>query len=92
MAGKRLIKAVLYTADFLKAFKKLPVRIQQLAKKKERLFKSDPFHPSLRAHKLKGELQIYWSYSVNREYRILFRFIDDVTVAYFDIGRHSIYQ
>ena len=29
----------------------------------------------IRTHKLKGELSAYWAYSVNREYRVLFRFL-----------------
>src|SRR3989338_3747022 len=91
MEAKRNIKSVLSTSYFLRAYKKLPLRIQTLAHKKERIFLINPFQSSLRTYKLKGELQNYWSYSVNVEYRILFRFIDDTTVAYFDIGTHSIY-
>jgi hypothetical protein len=39
------------------------------------MVRKDAFDPRLRTHKLKGELSAYWAYSVNREYRVLFRFL-----------------
>ncbi len=37
----------------------------------------DPFHPSLRTHKLSGDLSDVWSCSVDYKLRILFEFMDD---------------
>jgi mRNA-degrading endonuclease YafQ of YafQ-DinJ toxin-antitoxin module len=37
----------------------------------------DPFHPSLRTHKLSGDLANVWSCSINYSLRILFEFVDD---------------
>lgn len=37
----------------------------------------DPFHPSLRTHKLSGNLSDVWSCSIDYKLRILFEFIDD---------------
>jgi len=39
-----------------------------------------------------GELKNDWAYSVNREYRVHFCFVDDHTVVYADIGTHEIYR
>ncbi len=79
------------SSDFTHAFQKLPFHIQRLAIKKDNLFRAYPFHPQLRCHKLKGELEGFWSYSVNYSYRVLFRFITNKEVLYYDIGTHDIY-
>ncbi len=35
----------------------------------------DAFHPKLRTHKLKGNLEGYWACSVGYDLRIVFRFV-----------------
>lgn len=80
------------TSEFEKSFLKLPLYIQKLAEKKDRWFRIDAFDKRLRTHKLKGELQGYWSYYITYQYRILFRFLNKNEVIYYDIGTHSIYQ
>ena len=52
--------------------------------------RSDPHHPSLRLHKLKGELSDFYSVSINMKYRILLDFIirDDLIIL-IDIGSHQ---
>jgi mRNA-degrading endonuclease YafQ of YafQ-DinJ toxin-antitoxin module len=80
------------TSDFEKSFRKLPIRIQNLAIKKDKWFRHDAFDRRLHTHKLKGELEGFWSYSINYEYRILFRFLNDNEVIYYDIGTHGIYK
>ena len=55
-----------------------------------RLLKSNPFHPSLRLHKLKGELSEYYSVSIDMEYRIILDFIIiDKEIFLIDIGSHD---
>ena len=80
------------TSGFTRAFKKLPGRIQRLAVRKDEQFQHNPFSSQLETHKLKGELVGFWSYSVNDAYRVLFRFIADTVVLYYDIGTHDIYR
>lgn len=80
------------TSEFEKSFRKLPIRIQDLAEKKDKWFRQDAFDPRLHSHKLRGELQGYWSYYINRQYRVLFRFLNDDEVIYYDIGTHDIYK
>ena len=77
---------------FEKSFHALPKRIQQLADKKDVLFRNNAFHPSLQTHKLTGELKDDWAYWVNEQYRVHFYFLDDHTVMYVDIGTHEIYK
>ena len=86
------IKFVYFTPHFLRAFHKLPRNVQSLAKKKDGWFRVNPFDSRLRTHKLKGELNGVWAYSVNRDYRVLFRFLNGSEVVYYDIGTHDIYK
>lgn len=79
-------------ARFEKEFSRLPEHIQQLANKKDTLFRQDAFHPSLETHKLGGEMKDTWAYSVNKQYRVHFYFVDDHTVMYVNIGTHEIYK
>jgi mRNA-degrading endonuclease YafQ of YafQ-DinJ toxin-antitoxin module len=61
------------TKTFVKQFRKLSKRIQLLAHEKESIFKEDLFDPRLKTHKLKGVMETRWSFSVNHQYRIVFR-------------------
>ena len=54
------------------------------------IMESDPYHPSLRLHKLKGGLQEYFSASINMKYRIIIDFIvRDKQIIPIDIGSHD---
>ena len=76
---------------FEKKFDKLPKDIRKIAAKKLLLFEQNPYHPGLRTHKLKGALSDFWAFSVNKTYRILFRFLKNNEVIYYDIDSHDIY-
>ena len=80
------------SGKFKKSFAKLPLKIQDKAAQKMVIFEKNPFDPQLKTHKLKGELQNYWSYSLTRSYRILFCFLNKNKVLYYDIGTHEIYK
>lgn len=80
------------TTHFIKAYENLPEEIKKLAQQRESIFLANPFDHRLKTHKLKGKLKNHWSYSVDYQYRIIFRFIDKETVLCFDIGKHDIYN
>jgi mRNA-degrading endonuclease YafQ of YafQ-DinJ toxin-antitoxin module len=42
-----------------------------------RRFAADPQDPLLHTHKLKGELDVYWGFSVDDDLRVLFRWAGD---------------
>lgn len=86
------VKFIQFTPHFLRSFQKLPQSIQVLANKKGEWFHKNPFDLRLHTHKLKGELSGIWAYSINRDYRILFRFLNNQEVIYYDIGTHDIYM
>jgi mRNA-degrading endonuclease YafQ of YafQ-DinJ toxin-antitoxin module len=73
-------------------YKKLPVQVQRSAESKEDLFRENPFHPSLRTHKLTGKLKDYWAFSIGYNYRIIFSFESEKHVLWHAVGSHAIYQ
>ena len=83
---------IAYKATFLKKFNKLPPNLQDEAREKIEIFREDPFHPFLKAHKLHGRMDGMWSFSINYEYRIIFQYILKDEVALLAIGNHDIYK
>lgn len=90
---------VRYTLAFGKKFKRIPLKVRRKALRKEKILMEDPFNPSLRTHKLSGKLKNYWSFSVDYQYRIVFRFLGEggppeveARVVLVDIGTHEIYR
>jgi len=54
------------------------------------ILEQNPYHPSLRIHKLKGRLGEYHSISINMEYRVIIDFIiQDDEIIPVDIGSHD---
>ncbi len=78
-----------YTPEFARRYRELPRTIQQKAERREVLFRSNPFHPSLRTEKLAPREKEYWSFRIDREYRIIFRFGDDHSVYFLTCGHHN---
>lgn len=86
------LEKIFYSSHFIRAVKKLPGNLRRTIFEKEKLFLKNCFGPGLKTHKLTGKLKNYWAFSVNYEYRVLFRFISATEVMFTDIGDHSIYQ
>ena len=80
------------TPYFEKKFKKLPPNIQRMTARKILLFENNPYHSSLNTHKLKGRLSGFWSFYINSDFRVLFRFLKNNEVIYYDINTHDIYK
>ncbi len=54
------------------------------------ILETNPFHPSLRLHKLKGRLDELYSISISMEYRVVIDFlIEDDKIIPIDIGNHD---
>lgn len=86
------VSTIHFNKDFSDQFKSLPALIQKKAIKQEQLFRENPFHPSLRLHKLKGKLDGLWSISLDRKHRIIFDVLGDGDILFISIGTHSIYE
>ena len=80
-----------YTSDFRTAYKKLPKPIKDATDRKDFLFRQNPFHPSLKTHKLHKPLNGLWSFWITKNYRVLFEFITNGAIFY-DVGTHEIYK
>lgn len=78
----RPIRRIDTSLRFEKEFSRLPKRIQKLAQKKDVLFRTNAFHPSLETYKLGGVLKDDWAYSVNKHYRVHFYFVDEECFLY----------
>ena len=86
------IRKIYYTSKFVRNFRCLSRNLQKKAAEKESVFRENPFHPSLKTHKLKGVLRNFYSFSVGYKYRIVFVFENGNEATFVDIGDHSIYR
>lgn len=78
-----------YKRRVKKFLKKHPDMLKRYAKAIT-ILEIDPFHPSLRLHKLKGNLHEYYSVSINMEYRIVIDFlVVNNEIIPIDIGSHD---
>ncbi len=53
------------------------------------LFRENMSHPSLRIHKLSGQLKDSYSLSVNRKIRMVYTIQPGGTAYFFDLGTHD---
>jgi len=54
------------------------------------ILEHDPYHPSLRLHKLQGKHREYFSISINMSYRVVIDFvIENDKIIPIDIGSHD---
>jgi len=81
------------TETFVRLYKKLPAMVRKRATAKTEMFRDNPFHPSLRTKKLEPHHEEIWSFWIDRDYRIKFRFIDSQNVHFLFVGnRKDVYQ
>lgn len=83
---------IFYHSKFLKQYGKLDCSVQDLVQGKEIIFKDNLFDSRLKTHKLSGRLAGFYAFSVNYSYRIIFNFVDNGIVKFFQIGNHDIYE
>jgi len=83
---------IFYSPEFVRKYKKIPVRLKDLAKEKEKIFRIDPFDASLKTHKLHGRFRKFWAFLVDYDCRIIFKFEQDNKIKFYSIGGHSIYK
>ncbi|MDO8518259.1 MAG: type II toxin-antitoxin system mRNA interferase toxin, RelE/StbE family [bacterium] len=86
---------VLYSPKFVRQYKKLPREIQELAAKREDIFRVNPFDSRLKTHKLTGRLKEFSAFWIDYHIRIMFDFAEDSKGKYarfYQIGPHDIYD
>ena len=84
---------IFFTKKYEKSVKKFLKKHQNIKPKYIKtiqLLKQNPYHPSLRLHKLQGNLEEYFSLSIDMEYRIILDFIVvEKEIYLIDIGSHD---
>jgi addiction module RelE/StbE family toxin len=85
----KIIQTDEYFKKLKKFIKKHPDILPRYSKTIE-LLEIDPYHPSLRLHKLQGKLRVYYSVSITMKYRVVIDFIiKDKEIIPIDIGTHD---
>ncbi len=80
------------TPQFEEDFISLSKPIQKKAHRRITLFEKECFLPILDIHKLKGKLVKFWSFAIDDDHRVIFRFLPNREVIYYRIGPHRIYR
>ncbi len=70
-----LLRSSAFIRESRKILKKPPQKAQNFQNTLE-LLSTEPFHPQLRTHKLKGDLQDSWACSAGYDLRIIFQFVE----------------
>lgn len=83
---------IIYSAQFLKDYKRIDDKTKDKAEEKEKIFRKNPFNPRLKTHKLSGRLSSLWSFSIDYDCRIIFEFKSETIIIFHAIGGHSIYK
>ena len=80
------------SSKFEKNYSRLPEKIKKKAKKKEFIFRNNPFDIRLRMHKLSGIEKNCWAFWIDNCYRIKFIFLSKGEVLFLAVGTHDIYK
>lgn len=85
----KIVSTKSYLKKLKRFFKKHPDMLERYCKTME-ILELNPYHPSLRLHKLQGKLCEFHSISITMEYRIIIDFIiQDDKIIPIDIGTHD---
>ncbi|MUG95423.1 type II toxin-antitoxin system mRNA interferase toxin, RelE/StbE family [Scytonema sp. UIC 10036] len=91
------MRLIIWDSSFKRAFKKVIRKNSQLEEKIFQVLElliADPFVPSLKSHKLKGDLEGLWACWVEYDCRIIYKFepnpdSDEDKIVLIDIGSHD---
>jgi len=81
-----------FSSETKKELKKIKRKDKRLAGKIEKqliLFQKNPKHPSLRLHKLSGNINGMWSISITSSIRMVYRIMNESTAYFVNIGTHD---
>ena len=84
--------AISFSSSFKRSFKKLfknKPKLEKVFWSKTNTFIKNPYHPSLKTHKLTGELKHLWSFSVEYDCRVIFYFEEENKIVFTAIGNHD---
>ncbi|MFA5936422.1 MAG: type II toxin-antitoxin system mRNA interferase toxin, RelE/StbE family [Candidatus Paceibacterota bacterium] len=78
-----------FSKNFKKSLKKKNKFIQEKTRERIRLLKKDPFNILLNNHKLHGEYAGYNSINITGDFRVVFKYVDEYSIIFLDIGTHT---
>jgi addiction module RelE/StbE family toxin len=78
-----------YSTKFQRKFKKFKKQDLELFRDLEEKLKINPFDPSLKTHKLQGNLSDVYSCRLNYKNRVLFMLLIEETILVYDMGSHD---
>lgn len=81
--------SIIVTEEFEKRFRDLPKNIQKKLIKQEGFLRENPLHPSLHTEKLQPKIKEYWSFRIDKSYRVLFRFTKKDELILITVGTHD---
>lgn len=83
-----------FATSFLRMLAKLPIGLQEEAMEKIERFRDEKSHKQLKVHALRGSLAGRYSFSVNFQTRIVFRYqpTKPKSALLLSIGDHDIYK
>jgi mRNA interferase YafQ len=79
---------VIASSRFIRRARKLKPPRDELLRAALRRFAANPADPLLRTHRLKGDLADYWSFSVDDDLRVLFRWEGEMCFLV-NLGTHD---
>lgn len=83
---------VIATRSFRDAYKRLPERVQKMVDSTIDLLASNPYHPSLQAHRLRqAKADNIWSCYISVNKRLLYQ-CKDGNIYLWDAGEHSVVE
>lgn len=80
---------IIATAEFKALLNALSPTIKKKVIKQRALFCENPFHNSLNTEKLEPKSRQLWSFRVDKNYRIIFRFLEKGRVLFLAVGPHQ---
>ena len=91
------MRTLVISSSFKRAVKSLIRRTPAMERRladRLKLLSADPFHPSLKTHKLKGKLSGVWASTVEYDCRIVFDFQNnpdtgEEEILLIDVGSHD---
>lgn len=82
---------ILFTARFLRSFRKLPLDVQDDCHRVINIFRKRDGVEKIKLHKLHGKMSGLHSFSVNFSFRIVIK-KEKGKVYFMDVGSHTLYK
>ena len=80
---------VIATAEFRALFNTLPLPIKKKVVKQREIFCKNPFYNSLNTEKLELKNKQIWSFRIDKNYCVVFRFLESNRALFLVVGPHQ---